>query len=418
MPNKYSHAFVLSYYEARGFISYSQSSVFPSSGPSGYGPSLSNPEDNVTPPLTAVPVLSSDSSTASTAPSIDEPPAKPQHSASSSIVTEIYAPANPAQSPLVTPEFAADEKTVEDNIKEEILPSPPISERSFVFRSPPPSPLPPAACFTSAHDFSALVYPPLPPKRQKRHSHKHKNHRNHDIPSDAPTKTHRPVSHLPPSQSEFTLTQVREPKQYIPYKRVEPVLDTEPMASLSPSDEGVNTECPPDLNMDILPWECSFSQPSRLDIYQPSGFFADDEKEEYKHDGASSVPLRKCASQSPATSFPVRPTSLSRTHDSSHRVSNSSPRDESIHAANDWPPPTAHVDPSSSRSHQIILPDSDSESSPSPPSPTLSRASSFDSVAPPPIRMVQRDSRPGPRLDRKIEDGGSRFSVGRTWLGR
>ncbi|KAL8817012.1 MAG: hypothetical protein Q9223_004082, partial [Gallowayella weberi] len=150
MPNRYSHALVLSHYEAQGFITLPHRPVTPlPTSPlcSDFDLHFSSSSNAAgTPSLHAVPVLS-DTSTTSTASSPHDPAARePLHSASSSIVTEIYAPQSPvivAASPLVA---------LAEDRPQEVLPSPPAKqlERQQVPGSA-------KSRFSSSYDLSSFI---------------------------------------------------------------------------------------------------------------------------------------------------------------------------------------------------------------------------------------------------------------------
>ncbi|KAL8987216.1 MAG: hypothetical protein Q9177_003551, partial [Variospora cf. flavescens] len=209
MPNRYSHALVLSTYESKGLIDLpphpslhhlSLHPFFPSS--TSDDATAAAATTTTTPPLNALPGLaaSENSSTTSTTSSLDLHPASrraglpPQHSATSSLVTEIYAP--PTGSPLPfegrTTVIAAEE---EDGHLIELPPPPgkkqlsqgggPLSQIASIELPPPPSPpsskqppppeRPPSKVtsrFSSLHNFSAFLDPLPRAKRHRKRSHK------------------------------------------------------------------------------------------------------------------------------------------------------------------------------------------------------------------------------------------------------
>ncbi|KAL9582350.1 MAG: hypothetical protein Q9212_003352, partial [Teloschistes hypoglaucus] len=269
MPNRYSHASVLSYYESRGFISY------PDKGHSSPSPSASlvsfdldeayDADNAATPPLTAVPPLcdASTNSTKSKASSFENVPAKPLHSASSSIVTEIYAPGTPLQSPFLGPALST-----------EIAPKEP---KSTIDSKPPDLQLKeepifqdhshPNLRYSSAQYFPALYNQPRPSKKQKTaHDDQHVC-----TPADPPNPM--PVSTIP--SNTFTRTQnslkmvIDQHAQYdkVPFKRIQPSFSTESLAPLEflsfddddddedEDDKHIEGSGPSSPNADVLPWE-------------------------------------------------------------------------------------------------------------------------------------------------------------------
>ncbi|KAL8829010.1 MAG: hypothetical protein Q9170_006359 [Blastenia crenularia] len=404
MPNKYSHAFVLSCYEARGFISLPHNSI-PSFASSDYDLSLASTENAATPPLTALPALSSDSSTTSTASSLDDPPAKLQHSATSSIVTEIYAPQDLARSPSIGPASPLPGTPIEEHqIQEDerSLASPLFNE------SPLPSPLPPSKSrFSSAHDFSAFVNP-LPPRRRSSRHPNGKHHRDSPTiryPTGYPTTFRQSYSSTPdpPPSSKYPRFSPVKYHRSAPRKRIEPLFETESLASLclTPQDEKQEAasippsnidvllrEHPssklakpptrPHSNIDVLPWEYSTAEPI---------FDSENGIDSQPH---HTSPILDRYLSSPHQRFsPVQDDVLPETTDfgdpaSPHLTRYLSP--SFAPARNDGPLPETMEfnDP---------LPDAmdfvDLNMRP------LSRASSFDSVAPPPIRIVRMGSSAG-----------------------
>ncbi|KAL9014757.1 MAG: hypothetical protein Q9180_008924, partial [Flavoplaca navasiana] len=166
MPNKYSHAFVLSRYETKGFISLQPRPPTPptaSFSSSDYHLYASHGSDGTcTPSLDAVPALS-DTSTTSTASSNGEPAQQPSHSASSSIVTEIYAPQAQSVESITTAYIPPEDKPQEAL---PVIPSP-IRE---------PSPPPPKSRFSSFHDLYPFISRhSSPAKRSKKSSGPHPN---------------------------------------------------------------------------------------------------------------------------------------------------------------------------------------------------------------------------------------------------
>ncbi|KAI4184038.1 MAG: hypothetical protein LQ346_006183, partial [Caloplaca aetnensis] len=176
MPNKYSHALVVSRYESKGFIASSQSPSAPrrASHSSQYSYSLSTGSSYhvATPPLHDVPGLSCDSSATSTASSLDDVPPRPLHSATSSVVTEIYAPQSPSFPSEALSTLPEADRTPKEQSKEQPLPLP--SGEQPPFDDPPQLP-PSVSRFSSFHSFSALLNP-TPPERRKKRSHNRPRH--------------------------------------------------------------------------------------------------------------------------------------------------------------------------------------------------------------------------------------------------
>lgn len=370
MPNKYSHAFVLSRYEARGFISPYQS--FHSPDDSEYQLSIPSTDGAASPPLTAVPVLSSDSSTASSNSSLGDPPTRPIHSASSSVVTEIYAPQSPAQSPPSSPIAPFDKAPAiqQEEEEEDFSLSSPRNEPA-PSEPPPFEPLRPPSRFSSYHNFSAFFNPPPAPERRKRPSRKY----DRNPPPGRSRKTSLTSTHEPePASSRRSSISVRSynSKGYTPHKRLESTFDTESLDSLHLSREDggrVKSErkCSP--NMDVLPWEYDSSQSSELAARHMPEFSDHDPRDTQPHpDGDASI-IPSAARRS-STSHPSR-----TTESSSHYYNNHEP----MPSDDDF---TLGTDPLPSYlEHQLCSPAA---------ARTLSRSSSYDSVAPPPIRITPR----------------------------
>ncbi|KAI4140220.1 MAG: hypothetical protein L6R39_005894 [Caloplaca ligustica] len=362
MPNRYSHAFVLSRYEAKGFIDLPYPSPSPpsTSQPSlDYRLSTRSSGAATTPSINAVPGLSSDSSTTSTSTvsSLDEVPSRLLQSASSSIVTEIYAP----QEPSFEPE-AIDPTTEEQPVQQEepSLLSPP-SKQPPAEQSPPRT----TSRYSFIHSFSALLNPPQRPKRHQQRSQSHHPEPIAGTPRRAtpnpPTPRYQPSPHQPPTRPSFSSSRPRTP-----YKRIHPVFSNDSIASLSLADiRGPESHLPPSPNENVLPWEYPASQPSRLEVYQPRGY-----PEQEHSQGAA------CA-----TIIPTRRSSISqRYHDAFY----------------------ASQAPNTGDDDSIFEPIFANTSTPQNPEHPLSRSSSFDSAAPPPIRK-------GPRASLTLQ--------GRKWLG-
>ncbi|KAI4172269.1 MAG: hypothetical protein LQ343_003704 [Gyalolechia ehrenbergii] len=394
MPNRHSHAFVLSRYEARGFFSlphYSNQS--PSI--SEYDLSLPDPANPATPSLNAVPALSSDSSTTSTASSLGDPPPEPLHSASSSIITEIYAPKSPAQSPPTSPIAEVDEAPARHHDQEDISWFSPISEQPRHDSPPPPS----TSRFSSLHDFSAFLNPLPPPKRHKRHSDKYQHNRS-SVQSSQPS--HTTTLNPKPAYSRPSSTQFRshKPKHHVSYERLEPTFDDESLASLCLSaEEGEAAEPthPLSANMDVLPWEYPFPEPSKLATYRPQGF--PDIQPKIYYEEAKNMQQNRTATPSPTFS-PTRYSSISQrsrlTEISYHSHQRRIPSNDLVLETAPFP---------------LSLDDQIGPCGPQ----SRSRSSSFDSVAPPPIRISPR-AVPTRQVSRRGREKG-RFSVGMGWLG-
>ncbi|KAL8719624.1 MAG: hypothetical protein Q9225_003398 [Loekoesia sp. 1 TL-2023] len=382
MPNKYSHAFVLSSYQAHGFISLPDQSL-PSYNSPQYNPSISSTENTATPPLTAVPALSSDSSTTSTASSLDDPPTRPQHSAScSSIVTEIYAP----QSQYIETIDTSEKPPVQQQVKEEPSSHDPSNQEPPPEQ--PPLPLPSTSRFSSLHNFSPFLNPSQLSKRHKKRSQKqHHNPPPKEDHQPYQTSSSKPIPSQPPPPIQHP-----KPRSHTPYKRLEPVFDTDSLASLSLTGEKADLQSPPSPNMSVLPWEYPPPSPIKLDTYLPRGHPG-------THPEANSNIFRDIRwNPNTAPSTMLIPTRRSST---SHRSPEPQTPFYTYTPANDV---DIDADPA------IFLHDSAGHYDPP------SRSSSFDSVAPPPIRIGPRDSFTVQRARSKREKE-RRFSAGIGWLG-
>ncbi|KAI4099941.1 MAG: hypothetical protein L6R37_005737, partial [Teloschistes peruensis] len=257
MPNRYSHASVLSYYDSRGFISYpDQSRSSPSPPASILSFDLDKAYDadhSATPPLTAVPALC-DASTNSTNSSFETVPSKPLHSASSSIVTEIYAPGSPVQPPYiesVLPTRTAPEesKSINHSKPPDVQPEEEPSFQNPYFQS--------NLRYSSAQYFPALCNQSRPLKKQKippddqRVCTPTEPTSKSSIPRNTSTRTHT-------SLQSVTDRTPQDPK--IPYKRIQPTFSIEslpPLEFLSCDDDVMEDDGPPSPDADVLPWEYS-----------------------------------------------------------------------------------------------------------------------------------------------------------------
>ncbi|KAL8900288.1 MAG: hypothetical protein Q9207_005764, partial [Kuettlingeria erythrocarpa] len=436
MPNKYSHALVLSRYESKGFITSSRPPPAPrhTSPSSHHSYSLSTGSSNhaATPPLHAVPGLSYDSSATSTASSLDDVPPRPLHSANSSVVTEIYAPQSPSFPPEALNTLPEADHTPKEQPKEQSkeqslhLPA----DEQPPFDDPPQLP-PSVSPFSSFHTFSALLNPTLRERRKKR-SHTRPRH---ETPSEriahpaSPTATSSSSSSKPtPAAFEPRTTQPRlasssssrspTRSQHTPYKRIQPIYSTDSLASLSlahhdgPEPGGFS----PSHNPEILPWEYPVpQQPSRPEAYNPRGFSVD-------HARAVEDRARKPSGNSWAAEVDTASPTLSvdaYIRAEKDKKKNKKPTPPSLHHPPQSPqqqhpfiPARRSSSISYPRQHLDLEPtdidnDDDSLFAPifsedaldvlAPPvsyddRQPLSHASSFDSVAPPPIRRGPRDS--------------------------
>ncbi|KAL9587133.1 MAG: hypothetical protein Q9203_003623, partial [Teloschistes exilis] len=257
MPNRYSHASVLAYYESRGFIYYPDQNR---SSPSPSASILSFDLDEVydadhaaTPPLTAVPALC-DTSTSSTNSSFETVPSKPPHSASSSIVTEIYAPGSPVQSPISEPALPTKTAREESKFINHSKPPDRQAEEEPSFQNPY---FQSNLRYSSAQYFPALCNQPRPSKKQKIV---------HDdqrvcTPTDPTTKSSIPRNSSTRTYTSFQSVSDRTTQDpNIPYKRIQPTFSIEslpPLEFLSFGDDDMEDDGPPSPNADVLPWEYS-----------------------------------------------------------------------------------------------------------------------------------------------------------------
>ncbi|KAI4107068.1 MAG: hypothetical protein LQ339_002764 [Xanthoria mediterranea] len=366
MPNKYSHASVLSRYETRGFIALPPDLYAANGG-----------DDQDAPSLNAVPALS-DASPTSTASSSGEPPRQPSHSASSSIVTEIYAPQDSSLDPIHTTCILT------EAIPQEARPASPTSKTP-----PPPSfPPPPKPRFSSYHDLSPFISKHTSStkpngKSHRRHSHLPRTHSPEPPRTSSPRSTSKPRPHsthqswLPPT------THQQQPYTPSPYhKRLEPTFDTVSLASLSLSDLETSGRQSP--NMDVVPWEypeAHSQKPPPPPVHHPSNLHSPPPPQSSTHPPPPQAPRPNPATPSiwppePAIHFnaanqPIKYFSVPRPH--RHSMISTTAYT-----------PSHHSDPPS-----LVLPHQSTPTLPHTLSHQLS-AESFDSVAPPPIRITPR----------------------------
>ncbi|KAI4252297.1 MAG: hypothetical protein LQ352_004374 [Teloschistes flavicans] len=260
MPNRYSHASVISHYESRGLISRpARSPSIPSSSASLLCLDLNDAYDAdnmVTRPLTAVPhpYDASARSINSTASSLEDNPPKPLHSASSSILTEIHAPGCAVQSPIIESAIPT-ETTAEYSKSIEHSKSPnlaagekPASENLYNQRS---------SRYSSAPKFAALFNLSLPSTTNKV-AHDDRRVRTPQEPMGStqhptvPRNTSIRIRNAPKSMNHPPVQHYR-----VPYKRIQPTFSIEslpPLETLSFGNENTE-ERPPSPNAEILPWE-------------------------------------------------------------------------------------------------------------------------------------------------------------------
>ncbi|KAL8711651.1 MAG: hypothetical protein Q9220_004061 [cf. Caloplaca sp. 1 TL-2023] len=336
MPNKYSHASVLSHYESRGYIAPSYQAIErrPSSPSSTDYDLYALPSGNTTPSsFNTVPALSDSATTSTTSSQEEEPrPNQSLHSASSSIVTEIYAPQSQPSSP-VPQESSLHEKVADTATQSPILEDLPQSPRQSS---------PPRSRFSAFHDFSPFLtrWSSSASKRNKKPSR-----RPQEITSET-TRMSQQVSAAHSIAPESHSAQAAS-QSYTSHEYLEPTydtnIDTDALACLS-LDDLPSEPSPLSPDMDILPWEYS---PSHLPkqqqlVYQPRGSHPQTHSTDQHHPQPSNT--RTSPPPRPAT--PSRRSSLSRS-------------------------PAPPLPPSQEiREEQFS---------------SISRTSSFDSVAPPPI---------------------------------
>ncbi|KAL8687672.1 MAG: hypothetical protein Q9218_006226 [Villophora microphyllina] len=278
IPNRYSHAFVLSHYESCGFITLPRqprSTPSPTASLLSFDPDVSYDADNTTtPPLSAVPALSESStiSTNSTASGLEDIPPRNLYSASSSIVTEIYSPQSPIQSPVIestTPGTTTPEapKPIED-----IRPSTPLAKEEPLLQSLYSQP---SSRFSSAHNFSVFFNPlPRPAKPKSNHGQRHKQHGRHprkSVDSLHDTTAPKRTAFQPHSIHNITTSRPHQDHN-IPYQRLQPAFSIgslPSLPSLSLEDEHPD-ERVLSSDIDVLPWE--YPDEGTPYVYRPRGF--------------------------------------------------------------------------------------------------------------------------------------------------
>ncbi|KAL8698204.1 MAG: hypothetical protein Q9201_006702 [Fulgogasparrea decipioides] len=396
MPNRYSHALVLSHYESLGFISRpTRSSSRPSSTTSLLSFDLDPPsssDDSTAPSLTPSPGLS-ESSASSTVSSLDEAPQQQSlHSASSSIVTEIYAPQSPTVGPVQTSNPPVEERDGQGSPP----PSPVVRERAT--DQPPPTS---TSRFPSASGLSAFLHPRSSTKRKSKSSKKRR--------STVPTASEhlRKQSHQLESSAPHPFNALLQPhpqtrRDHTPYKRLAPTFSVDPLPSPCLDDER-----PRSPNSVVVPWE--YSETHLPPVYRPRGVsdhlstdLAKDRDSGYHSSGttrtsrsttSATVPHHHLCYPAPVPTHP--PSSplheLPQPHPF-HQTSSPSPLS----------PASSNVEPTS-----LLLPSQEDYT-------PLSRSSSFDSVAPPPISLGPRHPF-NPTLSQQSRNRNHAFA---TWLDR
>ncbi|KAL8787575.1 MAG: hypothetical protein Q9213_002137 [Squamulea squamosa] len=400
MPNRYSHAFVLSRYESQGFISLPQPphspppASFATSDYDLYAPNNSN--DTGSPSLNAVPALS-DSSTASTGSSLNEPARPPSHRTSSSIITEIYAP----QSPLIHSEPSI-YIPVEEALVSALPHEPPHKQPQRQ-----PSPQPPRSRYSSFHDLSTLLKRySSPPKSSKRSSRKYQHPVRSESPRPSRSSPALPVeSNSHPCPPTAILPHPPAHHNTLYHTRLEPASDTDSLESLSL--EEFEQEGRQSSHMKVLPWEYLETQRASPPVYRPRGFppprstthlnlsrttpfDPTTKRTNYKHVRTSSTlpeSLRRnssppCENHPPSTS---RHSAISISHNHYPTQSHHNPLS----------PPLPRQQPPATTTHQLTHQESNE---------------SFDSAAPPPIRITPRPPAPE-RIDWGAR-GNNRFGLG------
>lgn len=384
MPNKYSHASVLSRYETRGFIapppasfSQSESDLYAANGG----------DDHDAPSLNAVPALS-DASTTSTASSSGEPPRQPSHSASSSMVTEIYAPQESPLDPIDTT------YTPTEAIPQESRPAFPTSKTP-----PPPSfPPPPKSRFSSYHDLSPFISKHTSStkpnsKSHRRHSHLPRTHSpEQPQPSSSrrtskprPYSTHQSWLPSPPTTTTPRQQQQQQQQLYTPSpspKRLEPTFSTDSLPSLTLTDLETSGRQSP--NIDVVPWEYPETQTQKSlppPVHHPSNLHSPPPPQSSSH-----TPPPQAPSTDPAPPS-IRPPEPAIHFNAANQPIKSfpvpRPQRHSMISITVYTP-SHHSDPPS-----LVLPYRSTPTLPHTLAHQLS-AESFDSVAPPPIRITPR----------------------------
>ncbi|KAL9019318.1 MAG: hypothetical protein Q9185_003396 [Variospora sp. 1 TL-2023] len=422
MPNRYSHALVLSTYESKGLIDLPPNPSLHHLSPHPFLPSSTSDDAaaaaaaTTTPPLNALPGLaaSENSSTASTTSSLDlHPPSRkaglpPQHSATSSLVTEIYAP--PTGSPLLPLEgrptvIAAEE---EDGHLIELPPFPPgkkqlsqaggpLSQIASIELPPPPSPpsskqppppeRPPSKAtsrFSSLHNFSAFLDPLPRAKRHRKPSYKDTSIRRESEPEYiVPVSSVANTPYNPPYRQPFyPKSQEQKQQVYTPHSRLNPTPSTSSLHFLTHTDVKTDIRPPPHqpTNMDVSPWE----YPTTLS----SSPFPPAASPPPPPPSAHSTPppplpstrrrRRTITTTNPTISIPIPLTRHHQRSPSSLSPTSFLPTQDTtdpIFSPIFFPPPPPSLDLHHGET-LLLLPER----------PSRSRAESFDSVAPPPIR--------------------------------
>ena len=425
MPNRYSHANVLSRYETRGFISPPTQSVSPSSPTASLPvaefqpPSQKTSDENNTPPLTAVPSLIDSPETTSNGSNVDDVPVKPLHSASSSVVTEIYAPQSPDSGPIrgaITPT----EIKIPDAAPP---PAPPIEEPEIQETQPPPT----TSCYSTARDFSSFFACHVIPKHKNKSSRSRrqsntieKSSQPQDTSTTASSSKSSSTNHLlatahhppPPitthhhtlstsSSANHVATKMHTPSKTAPrksYPRLRPTYSDDSLPSLNLSLEDIADEdaAPSSPNEDVVPWEYpeySTPHPESYGLTPTSITDIDNNKGEEVHteDGSRDSGYHTISPVSPtAPTFSSQnascpPARLQKKPPPSSPPPASRPKRHYAIAPSPSPPSSPNLLPTASSPHLLPL-SSKTQQAPFP----LPRSESFDSVAPPPISRTPR----------------------------
>ncbi|KAL8991995.1 MAG: hypothetical protein Q9169_007466 [Polycauliona sp. 2 TL-2023] len=392
MPNKYSHALVLSRYETKGFInlpprapSPPPSASFSSSNLDVYATNGRNSVD--IPSLNAVPTLS-DSSTTSTASTSSEPSKQPSHSASSSIVTEIYAPQALSVESIPTTDLP-----VKQDPPEVQPPTPsPIRE---------PSPPPKKSRFSSFHDLSPFISRHSSPARRSKKSSRRHSYQPAPQSSKSTPPASRPLSPIfktthEPRQPVTTMPHAQPShQQTIYHKRLEPFFSDDSLDSLSLEDIQSEDEGRKSPNMDVLPWEYPETYSSSPSTQEP-------------HNRPDTKTQPTTSSTNPSqTSIPQNPSNNTDNHSKTSLPTTSAMHFNSLNQPIKYfPPPSPSTH---SQSHSLHHSSPQAHHASPPPAPAIRVADhppikikhtrnllrplsteSFDSAAPPPIRTTPR----------------------------
>ncbi|KAL8668436.1 MAG: hypothetical protein Q9168_006933 [Polycauliona sp. 1 TL-2023] len=383
MPNKYSHAFVLSCYETKGFIDLQPRTPSPPavsfSSPDLHAYPLNGRNSTEAPSLNAVPALS-DSSTTSTASSSGEPPRQPSHSASSSIVTEIYAPQALSLESIPT----AYVSPTEDPKEEDHSPTSPLARE--------PSPPPKKSRFSSFHDLSPFISRCSSPAKH----HKRSPHRRSHLPIPASSKSTPPTS-IPSSPIFYSTYQPRGVPTAIPpqqpsnhhtshRKRLEPFFSNDSLDSLSLEDIQTEDEGRKSPNMDVLPWEYPETYDESPAMHQPHPPPKSTTQSTTIHSDTSHDSLPQSPNRSNNYRKSQQPAAPAIHYNSANQPIKYFP--------NASPSPSRFSPPPSTRTTRPPSPKPAPQPAKSRPIHTLPRYlsnESFDSAAPPPIRTTPRD---------------------------